>query len=122
MGTNFVYAGATPITVHNISDEPIVAADSVPGYGPIFNAGVIHHDGRFHLFARGVRAGYRRNGTPGDRFLNYISDVLVFTSSDGRRYEFQHVLAAASRVHPSWVRHIGRAGNLHRDRNVFIRG
>ena len=39
-------------------------ADSVPGYGPIFNAGVIHHDGRFHLFARGVRGGYRRNDGP----------------------------------------------------------
>ena len=32
---------------------------SVPGYGPIFNAGVIQRDGVFHLFARGVRDGYR---------------------------------------------------------------
>jgi predicted GH43/DUF377 family glycosyl hydrolase len=96
MGSTFVYAGATPITVHHISEEPIVAADSVPGYGPIFNAGVIYHDDRFHLFARGVRAGYRRNDSPGDRFLNYISDVLVFTSSDGLSYEFQQVLAAST--------------------------
>ncbi len=96
MGTNFVYSGATPITVHRISDEPIVAADSVPGYGPIFNAGVIYHDDRFHLFARGVRDGYRRDDSLGDRFLNYISDVLVFTSSDGRRYEFQQVLATST--------------------------
>jgi hypothetical protein len=43
-----------------------------------------------------VRAGYRRNDGPGDRFLDYVSDVLVFTSSDGRRYEFQQVLAAGS--------------------------
>lgn len=96
MGSTFAYAGATRIAVERISDEPIVGADSVPGYGPIFNAGVIHHDGRFHLFARGVRAGYRRNDGPGDCFLDYISDVLVFTSSDGRRYEFQQVLAAGS--------------------------
>ena len=34
---------------------------AVPGYGPIFNAGAIFHDGRFHLFARGVHDGYRRN-------------------------------------------------------------
>jgi predicted GH43/DUF377 family glycosyl hydrolase len=96
MGSDFAYAGATPIAVQHISDDPIVLPDSVPGYGPIFNAGVIHHDGRFHLFARGVRAGYRRNDGPGDLFLDYISDVLVFTSSDGCRYEFQQVLAAAS--------------------------
>lgn len=96
MGSNFYYAGATEITVAHISEEPIVKADSVPGYGPIFNAGVIHHDGRFHLFARGVRDGYRRNDGQGDLFLDYISDVLVFTSDDGRRYEFQQVLAAGS--------------------------
>ena len=96
MCSKFDYAGATEITVEHISDEPIVKADSVPGYGPIFNAGVIHHDGRFHLFARGVRDGYRRNEGPGDLFLNYISDVLVFTSNDGRRYEFQQVLATSS--------------------------
>jgi predicted GH43/DUF377 family glycosyl hydrolase len=96
MGTAFAYAGTTRVAVERISDEPIVEADSVSGYGPIFNAGVIHHDGRFHLFARGVRAGYRRNDGPGDRFLDYISDVRVFTSSDGRRYEFQQVLASGS--------------------------
>jgi hypothetical protein len=54
MGSNFAYAGATPVMVQHISDEPVVSADSVPGYGPIFNAGVIHQDGRFHLFARGA--------------------------------------------------------------------
>lgn len=79
-----------------ISDEPIVAAGSVQGYGPIFNAGVIHHEGVFHLFARGVRDGYRRNEGPGPRFLDYISDVLVFTSLDGRAYAFQQVLAKSS--------------------------
>jgi predicted GH43/DUF377 family glycosyl hydrolase len=79
-----------------ISDMPIVAAGSVDGYGPIFNAGVIRHEGVFHLFARGVRDGYRRNGGPGARFLDYISDVLVFTSLDGRSYSFQQVLAESS--------------------------
>jgi len=96
LGSSFNYAGETPIAVEHIRDAPIVAADSLPGYGPIFNAGVIHHDGRFHLFARGVRSGYRRNQGPGDTFLNYISDVLVFTSDDGHRYEFQQILAASS--------------------------
>ncbi len=96
MGSTFAYAGATPIGLERISDAPIVQADSVPGYGPIFNAGVTHHDGRFHLFARGVRAGYRINDGPGDRFLDYISDLLVFTSTDGRGYEFQQVLATGS--------------------------
>jgi predicted GH43/DUF377 family glycosyl hydrolase len=94
--SGFDYAGNTPVAVRHVSDTPIVAADSLPGYGPIFNAGVIHHNGRFHLFARGVRSGYRRNPGPGDTFLNYISDVLVFTSSDGHDYEFQQVLAASS--------------------------
>ena len=79
-----------------ISDAPIVAAGSVQGYGPIFNAGVIWHEGAFHLFARGVRNGYRRNDGPGPRFLDYISDVLVFTSLDGRAYAFQQVLAESS--------------------------
>jgi predicted GH43/DUF377 family glycosyl hydrolase len=82
--------------MRRVSDVPIVAAGSVPGYGPIFNAGVIHHDGRFHLFARGVRHGYRRNAGEGPRFLNYISDVLVFTSRDGCSYDFQQILAESS--------------------------
>lgn len=79
-----------------VSDMPLIAAGSVPGYGPIFNAGLLHHDGRYHLFARGVRDGYRRNPAPGGpRFVDYISDVLVFVSADGRSFEFQRVLAAA---------------------------
>jgi len=89
-------AAVADVTAQRVSDEPIVSAGSVPGYGPIFNAGVIHHDGRFHLFARGVRDGYRRNTGAGPRFLDYVSDVLVFTSRDGRAYEFQQVLAAGS--------------------------
>ncbi len=68
----------------------------MPGYGPIFNAGAIHHDGAFHLFARGVRDGYTRNGESGPRFLDYVSDVLVLTSEDGLDYEFQQVLARGS--------------------------
>jgi predicted GH43/DUF377 family glycosyl hydrolase len=82
--------------VRRLGEQPIIEAGAVPGYGPIFNAGAIHHDGRFHLFARGVRDGYISNPGPGARFLNYISDVLVFVSDDGRSYEFQQVLAEAS--------------------------
>ena len=84
-----------PVEARRLLEEPVVAAGSVPGYGPIFNAGVIHHDGRYHLFARAVRDGYRLNEKrgPGEpRFLDYISDVLVFVSSDGVDYEFQQVL------------------------------
>ena len=91
----------------------------MPGYGSIFNAGVLHHDGKFHLFARGVREGYGRNPGPGPRFLDYISDLLVFTSTDGRTYGFQQVLARSSptgvhsyedprvqRVHSGGVEHV----------------
>jgi len=85
--------GGATVPVTRLSDEPIVAPGAVPGYGPIFNAGAIHHDGRYHLFARGVRDGYRLNDGPGPRFLDYVSDVLVFTSDDGRTYAFQQVLA-----------------------------
>ena len=87
---------SSAIVVERVADTPIVEPGSVPGYGPIFNAGVIHHDGRFHLFARGIREGYLRNDGPGARFLDYISDVLVFTSSDGRRFEFQQIFALSS--------------------------
>jgi predicted GH43/DUF377 family glycosyl hydrolase len=81
------------VTVRRLQDTPVVEAGSVPGYGPIFNAGAIYHDGAFHLFARGVREGHSRNRGAGPRFANYISDVLVFTSKDGIDYRFQQVLA-----------------------------
>jgi predicted GH43/DUF377 family glycosyl hydrolase len=86
----------TGVVARRLGGGPIVAAGSVPGYGPIFNAGVIFADGRFHLFARGVRDGYRRNEGAGPRFVDYVSDVLVFTSDDGRSYDFQQVLAESS--------------------------
>ncbi len=79
-----------------LSDQPVVAAGSVQGYGAIFNAGVVFHDGRYHLFARGVRDGYQRNPGDGPRFLGYVSDVLVFTSVDGLTFHFEHVLAYSS--------------------------
>jgi predicted GH43/DUF377 family glycosyl hydrolase len=78
-----------------LHDRPIVEAGAVPGYGAVFNAGLLYHDGRYHLFARGVREGYRRNQGSGPRFLDYISDVLVLTSGDGRNYQFAYVLARA---------------------------
>jgi predicted GH43/DUF377 family glycosyl hydrolase len=88
-------AGREPrgVIVRRVSDKPVVEAGSVPGYGPIFNAGVIVEAGTYHLFARGVRTGYRRNPGPGPTFLDYVSDVLVFTSDNGRDYAFQQVLA-----------------------------
>ncbi len=79
-----------------LRQEPIIAAGSVPGYGAVFNAGVIEHDGVYHLFARGIREGYVRNEGEGARFLNYVSDVLVFVSDDGVDYRFQQVLAKSS--------------------------
>lgn len=87
---------AATVSVRRVSDAPIVPAGSAPGYGPIFNAGAVHHDGQFHLFARGVRDGYSRNPGAGARFLDYVSDVLVFTSRDGLRYDFQQVLARST--------------------------
>lgn len=81
--------------VQRVHHRPVVEAGSVPGYGAVFNAGLLHHDGQYHLFARGVREGYWRNEGPGPKFLNYISDILVFTSADGRAYEFAYVLGRA---------------------------
>jgi len=81
--------------VRRVSNEPVVSAGSVPGYGPIFNAGLLHHAGRYHLFARAVRDSYRPNDGPGPRFLDYVSDIVVFESLDGRSYEFAYVLARA---------------------------
>jgi predicted GH43/DUF377 family glycosyl hydrolase len=92
-----VASGPLAGAVWRLRDTPVVDFGSVPGYGPIFNAGVINVDDTFHLFARGVREGYSRNPGPGARFLDYVSDVLVFTSDDGLEYRFQQVLAAGSR-------------------------
>ncbi len=81
--------------VERLLPQPLVRSDAVPGYGAVFNAGLLHHDGLFHLFARGVRTGYRRNRGTGPRFSNYISDILVFTSEDGCSYDFGYQLALA---------------------------
>jgi predicted GH43/DUF377 family glycosyl hydrolase len=85
-------AGLT-VSARRLRKTPVVDFGAVAGYGPIFNAGVIAVDGVFHLFARGVRSGYRRNFGSGPRFLDYVSDLLVFTSEDGLDYRFQQVLA-----------------------------
>ena len=87
---------ARDVTVRRVSDEPVIEYGAVEGYGPIFNAGAIFHDGRFHMFARGVRDCYRRNEGPGPLFVDYVSDILMFVSDDGRTYEYQQLLAEAS--------------------------
>jgi len=77
-----------------LSDHPVVGAGSAPGYDPVFNAGLLYDRGTYHLFARGIRTGYRRNPGAGPRYLDYVSDILVFESTDGLRYEFGYVLAS----------------------------
>jgi predicted GH43/DUF377 family glycosyl hydrolase len=84
------------VTARRLRDTPVVEFGAAAGYGPIFNAGVIAVDGVFHLFARGVRHGYRRGGDTRPRFVDYVSDVLVFTSEDGLDYRFQQVLATGA--------------------------
>ncbi len=85
----------TAFRARRLSDRPVVAAGSAPGYDPVFNAGLLVQDGVYHLFARGVRNGYMLNPGEGARFLNYVSDVLVFESADGLQYDFRYVLASA---------------------------
>ncbi|MGZ6545874.1 MAG: glycoside hydrolase family 130 protein [Actinomycetota bacterium] len=82
-----------PPLATRLSHKPVVEARTVPGYDPIFNAGLLVYDDTYHLFARGVRDGYRLNPGDGPRFLDYISDVLVFESTDGIDYSFRYVLA-----------------------------
>ena len=84
-----------PFQVRRLHDRPIVEAGTIPGYGAVFNAGLLHHADTFHLFARAVRNGYRRNEGAGPRFLDYISDIVVLTSKDGHDYEFAYVLGEA---------------------------
>lgn len=92
-------APVLPGHVRRLADRPMVGTVPVPGYAAMFNAGVLYHEGAYHLFARGVRSGYRRNPGPGDRFLDYISDIVVFISADGLGYSFQYVLARGGRGH-----------------------
>jgi predicted GH43/DUF377 family glycosyl hydrolase len=87
--------------VCRLEDRPVAGPFSVSGYGPVFNAGLIYHEGAFHMFARAIRDGYRVNPewltNPGtvDRFLDYVSDIVVLTSSDGVDYSFAYVLVEA---------------------------
>jgi predicted GH43/DUF377 family glycosyl hydrolase len=86
-----------------LSDRPVVAAGSAPGYDAVFNAGLLFDHGTYHLFARGIRLGYRRNPGEGPRFLDYVSDILVFESTDGLHYDFAYVLASAG-IHAEQAR------------------
>ena len=71
--------------VRRLATRPILEAGALPGYGPLFNAGLVHHEGRYHLFVRAVREGYRLGEQGGPRFVNYVSDIVVFTSGPRRR-------------------------------------
>jgi predicted GH43/DUF377 family glycosyl hydrolase len=95
MRTAQIPASGDAWLVQRAGSEPVVPAGSIPGYGPIFNAGLLHHDGQFHLFARAVRDTYVGNTGPGPRFINYVSDIAVFESDDGIEYEFAYLLARA---------------------------
>jgi beta-1,2-mannobiose phosphorylase / 1,2-beta-oligomannan phosphorylase len=81
--------------IQRVRDQPVVEAGALEGFGAIFNAGLVHHDDKYHLFARAIRSGYRRNEGVGPKFLDYVSDVLVFESVDGVDYSFSYVLAKA---------------------------
>jgi hypothetical protein len=49
---NSSVATITRRPVRRLRDRPIVEAGAVLGYGPLFNAGVLHHAGAYHLFVR----------------------------------------------------------------------
>jgi len=101
--------------VRRLRHRPIVEAGAVPDYGPLFNAGVLRHGGRYHLFARAVREGYRLGDGTGPRFVDYVSDIVVFTSVDGHHDEYGYVLAHADtggtycseNPRVQWVEHRG---------------
>ena len=88
-------SGAGSPFVCRVADRPVAGAHSAPGYGALFNPGLVHHQGLYHLFARGVRAGYRPNPGPGKGFFDYLSDIVVLTSPDGMSYQFDYVLVPA---------------------------
>jgi|GEM_PF-479745 len=85
----------SPRPVRRLARRPVADAGLAPGYGAMFNPGLMFHEGEFHMFARAVRSGYRRNPGPGSSFLDYLSDIVVLTSSDGLSYRFGYVLAPA---------------------------
>lgn len=74
---------------------PLLGPGAAPGYAAVFNAGVVRLGDEFHLFARGVREGYRPNPGPGPRFLDYRSDILWFSSTDGVDYRFRRAVLRA---------------------------
>jgi predicted GH43/DUF377 family glycosyl hydrolase len=84
-----------PLATRN-DTRPLIAHGDVAGYGPIFNPGLAWADGRYHLFARAIRDGYRLNPGRGARFLDYVSDILVFVSENGVDYEPASMLLRSS--------------------------
>lgn len=82
--------------IARIDRQPLIAYGAVAGYGAIFNPGLAWADGRYHLFARAIREGYRLNPAGRPRYLDYVSDTLVFVSDDGIEYEPASVLLRSS--------------------------
>lgn len=105
----------TTLHVRRLRDQPIVQCGDAPGYGPIFNAGVLHHDGLFHLFARAIQEGYALGTDLGPRFVNYVSDIVVFTSVNGHDYEFGYVLSkgGATSLEDPRVQRVEHQGSNH---------
>ena len=66
------------VNLRRVSEEPIVAHDAVPGYGAIFNAGVIHHEGILHLFARWLQD----QPTGADTLFNLLSGEITFVECE----------------------------------------
>jgi predicted GH43/DUF377 family glycosyl hydrolase len=93
--SNFEAVRGPSHPVRRVAHRPVAEASLAPGYGARFNPGFVHHDGTYHLFARAVRSGYERSSGPGDRFVGYLSDIVVLTSADGINYSFGYVLAGA---------------------------
>jgi predicted GH43/DUF377 family glycosyl hydrolase len=84
-----------PPLVTRLAQVPVITPEMVPGYGAIFNAGLLFYEGLYHLFARGVRSGYAPGPVGGPRYVDYVSDVLVFTSADALTYQFAYTLCVA---------------------------
>lgn len=53
--------------------------------GAIFNCGAIEHEGKIYLLPRVIKKGYKKK--EGGGFDNYISEIWLAESSDGKRFK-----------------------------------